>query len=105
MKLRHWNFISAFGLLFIVAGLLVARSYISVGRIFLTIGCAAFVAAIIGSYFHSKKNPMRCPYCGEILVPMGRRYRGGVYHLDILDRIPCPKCGAMVSTNDRVNQQ
>lgn len=100
MKLKSWNLITAISIVAIIVGLLIAKSNTLIGRIILLVGLIAFLSTIIGTTYYSKKKPLRCPYCGEVLTPMGRRYKGGIYRVDILDTITCLNCGATVSSKD-----
>ena len=105
MKLRHWNIITAISIATIVVGLLIAKANSTIGRIVLLIGLAAFLFAIIGTTYYNKKKPLRCPHCGETLTPMGRRYRGGIYHVEALDAITCLNCGAVVSSDEYLKSE
>ena len=100
MKTKHGNVITAISIAVIIGGLLASKINTTIGRIILLIGVIGFLASIIGTTYYNKKKPVRCPYCGEILTPMGRRYRGGMYHLDILDPITCLSCGASISSDE-----
>jgi len=105
MKLRHWNIISAISVAIIATGLLLSKINLIVGRIILFIGVITFLLSIVGTTYYNKKKPMRCPHCGEILIPVGRRYKGGIYRIDALDLTPCPNCGAVVSSDDYLKSE
>jgi len=105
MKLKSWNMITAISIAVIVVGLVISKINVTIGRIVLLIGCIVFLGTIIGTTYHNKKKPLRCPHCGEILTPMGRRYRGGIYHIDALDAITCLHCGAVVSSDDYLKSE
>ena len=105
MKLKSWNIITAISIAVIVVGLVISKINATIGRIVLLIGCIVFLGTIIGITCHNKKKPLRCPHCGEILPPMGRRYRGGIYHIDALDAITCLHCGAVVSSDDYLKSE
>ena len=97
---KHWNTLTVIALGFLISGWFIAKSHLLFGRILLTVGIICIAVSIFGSSRYDKKHPPRCPYCGEELVTLGRRYHGGLYHMDFLDLMPCPQCGAMVSTDD-----
>ena len=105
MKLQHWNTITAVGIAAIAGGLLLSKVNSMLGRTVLLIGVIAVLSAIVGTSYYSKKKPMRCPHCGEIITPVGRRYRGGIHRIDALDIIPCPHCGAAVSSDEYMKSE
>ena len=100
MNLRLGNFLTLLALGLIAAGLFLAHFAVPAGQPILLAGCIAFVVSIIATTRYSKNNPLHCPHCGEVLTSVGRRYKGGVFGLDGLDGIPCPNCGAVVSSEE-----
>lgn len=99
---KQWNTLTVIALGFLIPGWFIANSYLLLGRILLTVGILCMITSAVGSSRCDKKHPPRCPYCGEELAPLGRRYHGGLYHVDLLDQMPCPQCGALVPTDDSI---
>ena len=104
MKTRHWNLVTLVGIVLIAGGLLLAQTQSLAGKMALLAGCILFVISIIGSTRHDRKT-LRCPHCGVKLTPIGRRYGGGVFGLHGLDSIPCPECGALISSWELSQQE
>lgn len=100
MTQRFWNRLTAVSLAAILAGFLLVRSGLSWGKTMIVLGCAAFVASLLGSSRRGASRPLRCPYCGQPLTLAGRRYGGGVWGIQALDQLHCPNCGAVVSARD-----
>ena len=95
--MKRWNLLTAASLVVMAAGFLSAKSGTAFGKLILALGCIGFIIGMIGA---NRKQYLRCPHCGAPLTPIGRRAGGGVFHLDGLDAIPCPKCGASVSSQE-----
>nr|WP_325303619.1 hypothetical protein [uncultured Dysosmobacter sp.] len=104
MTQRRWNLLTTVSLAATLAGFLLVRSGLSWGKAVIVLGCAAFVASLLGSSRRSATHPPRCPQCGQPLIPAGRRYGGGVWGIQELDQLHCPHCAAMVSTRDLPDQ-
>ena len=100
--MKRWNRLTAASLVVMTAGFLLAKSGSALGRLVLALGCIGFVIGMVGA---SRKQYLRCPHCGAPLTAIGRRASGGVFHLDRLDTIPCPKCGASVFSRELAEQK
>ncbi len=70
----------------------------------IVLGCAAFVASLLGGGRRSATHPPRCPQCGQPLILASRRYGGWVWGIQALDQLHCPNCGAVVSAQDLPDQ-
>ena len=77
MTQRRWNLLTAVSLAAILAGFLLIRSAPSWGKAVIVLGCAAFVASLLGGGRRSAIHPPRCPQCGQPLILAGHRYGGG----------------------------
>lgn len=104
MTQRRWNLLTAVSLAATLAGFLLVRSGLSWGKAVIVLGCAAFVASLLGGGRRSATHPPRCPQCGQPLILAGRRYGGGVWGIQALDQLHCPNCGAVVSVQDLPDQ-
>lgn len=104
MTQRRWNLLTAVSLAAILAGFLLVRSGLFWGKAVIVLGCVAFVDSLLGSSRRGASRPLRCPYCGQPLTLAGRRYGGGVWGIQELDQLHCPRCGAVVSTRDLPDQ-
>ena len=99
--MKKGNWLSVIAVMMFLAGCLLARAEVTlVGHVLVGAGGVLFAAGML----HAIKRRPRCPYCGEGLIPLGRRTFGGIDHVDALSQILCLNCGAVISTEDLLKQ-